>query len=222
MEGTRGAPRLRGRCKGAGPAPRSPSRAPPRGVYLGGTIVSREGGVGRAGTGAARDPPPSTGESPGWSLGPRELRSARLRPGRTGRASSPSVQAPSRRAGHLVPTLGGRGAPGSAHFRGGRRRSPSPPPTPGPSPARSPRVPGPIHSPECAGVERLGEPPGVGQVSPRKLEPCSSSTLFPPFNVLGQGQSGLLGGHGAEAGRGGDCTPPRLGARRAPDPLGTK
>lgn len=36
--------------------------------------------------------------------------------------------------GSLGSGPGGRSAPGSAHFRGGRLRSPSPPPTPKPSP----------------------------------------------------------------------------------------
>lgn len=51
--------------------------------------------------------------------------------------------------------------------------------------------PGSIHSPEPWGVEWLGDPQWVKQVSSRKREACFSSTVFPFVKILEQGSVGL-------------------------------
>lgn len=70
--------------------------------------------------------------------------------------------------------LRGRSAPGSAHFRGGRWRSPSRRPLPSPALCSHPVYLGRSIPQSARGVEWLGEPRWVQQVSLQKLEACSS------------------------------------------------
>ena len=120
--------------------------------------------MGREGTGARRVPPLSTGESTQLSLCSRDSHSARRDRSRRGPDRDPWSSTALPAGWSLGSNPLGRSAPGSAHFRGGRWRSPSPPPTPYPCPPLSPCVPGPIHSPEPRGGGVARRAP-VGQAS---------------------------------------------------------
>lgn len=111
---------------------------------------------------------------------------------------------------------GGRSAPGSAHFRGGRPWSPSPPPTPAQPPAPTPVYLGRSIAGGARGVEWPGGHRGPARV-PRELKACAPSTLFLFVKTPRARQVGLGLGTRSGSGKGRSSHPRR--PRRSPRPL---